>query len=71
MEFRTQTFARRLVATLVAMCALTEGVWSAAQTQETGQTATSSRAVLLKEGTEIKLNCVTRLPRKPLSRAIG
>lgn len=56
MEFRTQTVARRLVATLVAMCALTEGVWSAAQTQETGQTATSSRTVLLKEGTEIKLN---------------
>jgi hypothetical protein len=55
MEFRTQTVARRLVATLVAMFALTEGVWSAAQTQATGQSATSSRAVLLKEGTEIKL----------------
>ena len=53
MEFRTQTVARRLVATLVAIFALTEGVWSAAQTQETGQAATSSR--LLKEGTAIKL----------------
>lgn len=55
MEFRTQTVARQLVETLVAMFALTEGVWSAAQTQETGRTARSSRAVLLKEGTEIKL----------------
>jgi hypothetical protein len=55
MEFRTQTVACRLVATLVAMCALTEGVWSAAQTQETSQTATSSHTVLLKEGTEMNL----------------
>ena len=54
MEFRTQTVARQLVVTLLAVLALTEGVWSAAQTQATGQTP-ASRSVLLKEGTEIKL----------------
>jgi hypothetical protein len=52
MKFRTQTVARQLVVTLLAMLALTEGVWSVAQTQATGQTLASSRPVLLKEGTE-------------------
>jgi hypothetical protein len=55
MKFRTQTVARQLVVTLLAMLALTEGVWSVAQTQATGQTPASSRSVLLKEGTEIRL----------------
>jgi hypothetical protein len=55
MEFRTQPVARWLVATMFAMFVLTEGVWSAPQTQEAEQSATSSRAVLLKEGTEIEL----------------
>jgi hypothetical protein len=44
MKFRTQTVARQLVVTFLAMLALTEGVWSAAQTQATGQTPASSRS---------------------------
>jgi hypothetical protein len=55
MKFRIQTVARLLVAVLLVICALTEGVWCAAQGQATGQTAASSQSVLLKEGTEMKL----------------
>ena len=55
MEFRTQTVARRLIAVLFATFVLTEGVWSVAQTQAEGQTASPSRPVVLKEGTEIRL----------------
>jgi hypothetical protein len=61
MERRTQKVAGRLVAALLVMFAMTEGVWSAAQSQETGQTAASSRAVLLKEGTEINLKLRDKL----------
>jgi hypothetical protein len=43
------------------MFAMTESVGSAAQTQETGQAALSSRAVLLKEGTEIELKLRDKL----------
>jgi hypothetical protein len=64
MEFRTQTVARQLVVTLLAMLALTEGVWSVAQTQATGQTAASSRSVLLKEGAEIKLKLHDKITSK-------
>jgi hypothetical protein len=64
MKFRTQTVARRLVVTFLAMLALTEGVWSVAQTQATGQTPASSRSVLLKEGTEIKLKLHDKITSK-------
>ena len=64
MEFRTQTVARQLVVTLPAMLALTEGVWSVAQIQATGQTPASSRPVLLKEGTEIKLKLHDKITSK-------
>jgi hypothetical protein len=64
MEFRTQTVARQLVVTLLAMLALTEGVWSVAQTQATGQTPASSRSVLLREGTEIKLKLHDKITSK-------
>jgi hypothetical protein len=63
MEFRTQTVARQLIVTLLTMLALTEGVWSVAQTQATGQTPESSR-VLLKEGTEIKLKLHDKITSK-------
>jgi len=64
MKFRTQTGGLQLVAALLVMFALTQGVSSAAQTQATGQTATSSRAVLLKEGTEIKLKLHDKITSK-------
>ena|SRR5580700_9246538 len=64
MKFRTQTVARQLVVTLLALLALTEGVRSAAQTQATGQTPASSRSVLLKEGTEIKLKLHDKISSK-------
>jgi hypothetical protein len=52
------------VVTLPAMRALTEGVWSVAQIQATGQTPASSRPVLLKEGTEIKLKLHDKITSK-------
>jgi hypothetical protein len=64
MKFRTQTLTRQLVAVLLAMFALPEGIWSAAQTQATTQSAASSRAVLLKEGTEVKLKLCDKLTSK-------
>jgi hypothetical protein len=64
MKFRTQTVARQMVVTFLAMLALTEGVWSVAQTQATGQTPASSRSVLLKEGTEIKLKLHAKITSK-------
>lgn len=64
MEFRTQTVARQLVVTLLAMLTLTEGVWSVAQTQATGQAPKSSRPALLREGTEIKLKLHDKITSK-------
>ncbi len=65
MELRTQTVSRRLVAVLLVMFALPEGIWSAAQTQATTQTAaSSSHVVLLKEGTEIKLKLHDKITSK-------
>jgi hypothetical protein len=64
MKLRTQTVARQLVVTFLAMLALPEGVWSVAQTQATGQTPASSRSVLLKEGTEIKLKLHDKITSK-------
>jgi hypothetical protein len=64
MKFRPQTVARRLVPALLVMFALTEGVWSAAQAQATGQTAAPRGAVLLKEGTEIKVKLRDKITSK-------
>jgi hypothetical protein len=64
MKFRIQTVTRRLIATLLAMLPLTEGVWSVAQTQATRQAAASSGHVLLKEGTEIKLKLHDKITSK-------
>jgi hypothetical protein len=64
MEFRTQAAARRLVAVLFVTFVLAEGIWSVAQTQEGSHTASSSRAVLLKEGTEVKLKLHDRITSK-------
>ena len=64
MKFGTQTVTRRLIATLLAMLPLTEGVWSMAQTQATRQAASSSGPVLLKEGTEIKLKLRDKITSK-------
>src|SRR5260370_35966296 len=64
MKVRTQTVAGQLVVSLLAMLALTEGVWSVAQTQATGQTPAPSRSVLLKEGTEIKLKLHDKITSK-------
>jgi hypothetical protein len=64
MKFRIQTVARLLVAVLLVICALTEGVWCAAQGQATGQTAASSQSVLPKEGTEMKLKLHEKVTSK-------
>ena len=64
MKFGTQTVARRLVVVLLVMFALTEGIWSVAQTQATSRTPASSRAVLLKEGTEVKLKLRDKITSK-------
>ena len=64
MEFRIQTVARRLIAVLFATFVLTEGVWSVAQTQAEGQTASPSRPVVLREGTEIRLKVHDKITSK-------
>jgi hypothetical protein len=64
MEIGTQRAARRLIAALVLAFALTEGVWSVAQTQAESQTAPPSRPVLLKEGTEMKLKLCDKITSK-------
>ena len=63
MEFRTQTVARRLIAVLFATFVLTEGVWSV-KTQAEGQTASPSRPVVLREGTEIRLKVHDKITSK-------
>jgi hypothetical protein len=64
MACRTQVVARRLVAVLFVTFVLVEGVWSVAQAQEGSHTASSSRAVRLKEGTEVKLKLHDRITSK-------
>jgi hypothetical protein len=64
MEIGTQRAARGLIAVLFAAFALTEGVWSVAQTQAESQTASPSRPVLLKEGTELKLKLHDKVTSK-------
>jgi len=55
MEIGTRRATRRLIAALFVTFALTEGVCSLAQAPAESQIPSSSRPVLLKEGTEMKL----------------
>ena len=63
-EIRIQGAARRLIAVLFVTFALTEGVCSLAQAQAESQIPSSSRPVLLKEGTEMKLKLRDKITSK-------
>ena len=64
MKIGTQGAARRLIAVLFVTFGLTEGVCLLAQDQAQGQTPSSSRSVLLKEGTEMRLKLRDKITSK-------
>jgi len=64
MEIRTRRAARRLIAALFVTFALTEDVCSLAQAKAESQIPSSSRPVLLKEGTEMKLKLRDKITSK-------
>jgi hypothetical protein len=64
MKFGVKKVARWFVTFSLVTFALTDGVWSGAQTQPATVTASSSRTVTLKEGTEVRLKLRDKLTSK-------